>query len=135
MLTENEVVEFVCSYLCDNGYLINQKLSTTQTGVDIIATNSSGVSCYIEAKGATSSKAESLRFGKEFNQSQVKTHVGMALVAAFKVLNEFPESLSMVALPNNVRHKNLIDTMRLPILNSGINILLVSENGLVEKYV
>lgn len=134
MLTENEVVEFVCSYLSENGYLINQKLSTTQTGVDIIATNSSGVSCYIEAKGATSSKAGSLRFGKEFNQSQVKSHVGMALVAAFKVLNEFPESLSMIALPNNVSHKNLIDAMRLPLSNSGVSVLLVSENGFVEKY-
>lgn len=134
MLTENDVVEAVCSYLLEAGYEIVQQLTTTQTGIDIVATNSCGVKCYVEAKGATSSKRESSKFGKEFSLSQVKVHIGVALVAAFKVKNEFPNSESLIALPNNSNHKSLINKMRLPITNSEVGVLLVDSNGSVEKY-
>ncbi len=134
MLTENDIVEAVSSYLIENGYEIKQKLSTIQTGIDIVARSPDGIDCYIEAKGATSSKAESSRYGKEFNQSQVKTHIGMALVATFKLINEFPAAEVMIALPNNVNHKALIASMRRPILKSGIKILLVSEQSIVKPY-
>ena len=135
MLTENDVVDAVCSYLSHMDYVINQKLTTTQTGIDIIATNSRGIKCYVEAKGATSSKRESSKFGKEFSLSQVKVHIGVALVAAFKVVNQFPNSESLIALPNNSTHKSLIDKMRFPINNSGVGVLLVGTDGSVEKYV
>lgn len=135
MLTENDIVEAVCLYLLKSGYEIKQKLTTTQTGIDIIATNSCGTTCFVEAKGATSSKRESSKFGKEFNKSQVKVHVGVALVAAFKVLNEFPNSESLIALPNNINHKSLIDNMRHPIQRSGISVLLIDDNLAVEKYI
>lgn len=135
MLTENDVVEAVSLYLIKNGYEIKQKLTTIQTGIDIVAMNPDGIHCYIEAKGATSSKSESLRYGKEFNQSQVKTHVGMALVAAFKLMNEFPKAEVMIALPNNTNHKTLITNMAIPISKSGVKVLLVSEQGIVQPYV
>ena len=135
MLTENDVVEAVCSYLIEKGYEITQKLNTKQTGVDIIASNSFGDKCFVEAKGATSSMRESSRFGSEFTKSQVKVHVGVALVAAFKVLTEYPSSESFVALPNNVNHKSLIENMRQPLKQSGIGVLFVSDCGLVEKYI
>jgi hypothetical protein len=135
VLTENEVVEAVCLYLIGSDYEIHQKLTTTQTGVDIVATNALGTKCYVEAKGATSSKRESSKFGKEFNKSQVKVHIGVALVAAFKVISENPTSESMIALPNNINHKSLIENIRQPIKRSGIGVLLVSDSGLVEKYI
>ena len=135
LLTENEVVEFVCSYLVKNNYEINQYLSTTQTGIDIIATDAKGAKCYIEAKGATSSKPSSSRYGKEFNKSQVKSHIGMALVAAFKILNEYPNAESFIALPNNVEHKSLVKAMRKPLLQSGVKILLVNKQGVVQRYI
>jgi hypothetical protein len=135
VLTENDVVEAVCTYLLEIGYEINQKLTTTQTGIDIVATNSCGTKCYVEAKGATSSKRESSKYGTEFDLSQVKVHVGVALVAAFKVVNEFPNSESLIALPNNSNHKSLIDSMCHPIKNSGVGVLLVGADGYVEKYV
>lgn len=134
MLTENDVIEAVCSYLIKKGYEINQKLSTKQTGVDIIAINPEGNFCYVEAKGATSSKPESSRYGREFNKSQVKTHIGMSLVAAFKSLNEFPEAESIIALPNNYNHQSLIEAMLKPILRSGVRVLLVNKQGVVEMY-
>lgn len=135
MITENDVVEAVSSYLIENGYEIKQKLSTLQTGIDIVATNPDGIDCYIEAKGATSSKSESSRYGKEFNQSQVKTHIGMALVAAFKLINEFPMAEVIIALPDNINHKALIEAMYTPIFKSGVKVLLVSEKCIVKPYV
>ena len=135
MLTENEVVKFVCSYLIKNNYEINQQLSTTQTGIDIIATDAKGTKCYVEAKGATSSKPSSLRYGKEFNKSQVKSHIGMALVAAFKVLNEHRGAESVIALPNNLEHKSLVEAMRNPLLKAGVKILLVNKQGVVQRYI
>ena len=87
MLTENDVVELVSAELQRTGFKIEQQLSTTQTGIDIVATSPEGVYYGVEAKGATSSKLESPRYGKEFNKSQVKTHIGMALVAAFRLKN------------------------------------------------
>ena len=135
MLTENEVIDFVCIYLQENGYSINQKLSTNQTGIDIVATNSNGTLCFVEAKGATSSKPNSSKFGEEFDKSQVKTHVGVALVAAFKALNDNPGTESFIALPNNANHKTLIDSMVEPIKKSGIKVLLVNELGNIHVHI
>jgi hypothetical protein len=75
MLTENDVVDLVSSELQRRGFKIEQQLSTTETGIDIKATSPEGVYYGIEAKGATSSKVESSRYGKEFDKSQVKTHI------------------------------------------------------------
>lgn len=135
MLTENEVVEAICSYLLDNQCEINQKLSTSQTGIDIIATKLNGIKCYIEVKGATSSKPNTSKFGKEFDKSQVKTHVGVALVASFRAMNEFPNSESIIALPNNANHRLIIESMRKPIIQSGIKVWFVSEKGDVQEYI
>lgn len=72
MLSENDVIQLVCAELEQNGYIIEQKLSTNQTGIDIIAISPDGVFCGVEAKGATSSKINSSRYGEGFNTSQVK---------------------------------------------------------------
>jgi len=135
VLTENDVVKYVCEYLQDNDYRIEQKLTTSQTGVDIIAQNQNGQKIYIEAKGATSSKKSSSRFGKEFNTSQVKSHIGVALVATFKLKQQFQNAEVVIALPGNDTHKNLISSMREPLLKSGVSIFFVHENGTLEKYI
>ncbi|WP_346338297.1 hypothetical protein [Vibrio parahaemolyticus] len=85
MLTENKIVDLVCSQLELDGLTISQKLDTTQTGIDIVAVSETGKKYFVEAKGATSSKKLTKRYGQEFNKSQVKTHIGMALVAEERV--------------------------------------------------
>lgn len=86
LLTENEVVEIMMSYLNSQGYIIERYATTTQTGIDIEAFKNGNKIC-IEAKGATSSMKGSARYGKPFNDNQVKNHIGKAVVAALKVLN------------------------------------------------
>ncbi|MGY0565417.1 MAG: restriction endonuclease [Paraglaciecola chathamensis] len=135
MLTENDVVNYVCEYLLNNNYQIEQKLTTSQTGVDIIAQKKNGQKIYVEAKGATSSKKSSSRFGKEFNSSQVKSHVGVALVATFKLKHQYQNAEVVIALPGNETHKNLIFSMKEPLLKSGVSIFFVNESGTVEKYI
>ncbi|MDW1578876.1 hypothetical protein R7M92_24240 [Vibrio sp. Vb2880] len=134
MLTENRIVDLVCDQLELDGFTVSQKLDTTQTGIDIVAVSETGKKYFVEAKGATSSKESTKRYGQEFNKSQVKTHIGMALVAAFKVREDNPDHESIIALPNNLSHKELIESMATPIRLSGIKVWLVDEER-VEKLI
>ncbi len=134
MLTENEVVDFVCAQLEIDGFLVLQRLETNQIGIDIVAQSGAGIKCFVEAKGATSSKEGSSRYGKEFNKSQVKTHVGMALVAAFKVIQLHPEHLSIVAFPDNITHREIIESMYTPLKASGIKVWFVNKDT-VDKFI
>lgn len=135
MLTENDVVLAVSEFLETEGYSIEQALNTTQQGIDIEATNKNGVRCFVEAKGATSSKVGSKRYGKEFNGNQIKTHIGVAILKSFQTLQLYPESEVVIALPGNSGHRKVLDLMVTPIRNSGIKVFLVSDSAVVEKYI
>ena len=67
MLTESDVIATVCDYLRAEGYEIRQQL--TETEHDIIAVRGDET-LLIEAKGETSSKEGTNRFGKPFKRSQ-----------------------------------------------------------------
>jgi tRNA(Leu) C34 or U34 (ribose-2'-O)-methylase TrmL len=88
MLFESDVISSVCNYLKKYNFDILQQLDENQKGDDIIAINNKGQKIYIEAKGETSSKESSNRFGKEFNGSQKKVHVSQALYRAIKMKEE-----------------------------------------------
>ena len=90
MLSEEDVIEAVCDFLKERGYEIEQQLGPTEHGYDIIAKKGvplGMVSMYVEAKGATSSKNTSNRFGRAFNASQVRTHISVAMYKACEVLS------------------------------------------------
>lgn len=136
ILTENDVVNAVASFLKRQGYKINQALTTTQRGIDIKATKKSdGTRCFVEAKGATSSIHSSNRYGKEFNNNQIKTHIGVALLKSFQTLQSNPKSEVVIALPDNEGHRKVIESMSTPIKKSGINVYLVSNTKKVKKYI
>ena len=135
ILTENDVVSAVSSFLESQGYTIDQALSTSQKGIDIEATKPDGTRCFVEAKGATSSKPGSNRYGIEFNSNQIKTHIGVALLKSFQTLQSHPASEVVIALPGNEGHRKVIDSMYTPLKNSGINVYLVNNSESVEKYI
>ncbi|MBT4024851.1 hypothetical protein [Desulfobacula sp.] len=135
MLTENNIVDFVSKYLEKDGCTITQALNTKQQGIDIVAEHPQKGYCFVEAKGATSSKKGSSRYGKEFNSSQIRTHMGVAILKSFQTLQLHPTSQVAIALPNNKGHRGIIDSMQLPIRNSGIRVYLVNEDGSVEVYI
>ena len=130
MITENEVVERVTSYLRDNGYEVSQSLGTYEKGVDIVA-EKDGFTLYVEAKGATSSKEGSSRFGKGFDKNQVKTHVAMAILASMKILSSKPDAKAGIALPDNTDHRELIEETKPSLEKLGLIIFWVGEGSVL----
>jgi hypothetical protein len=135
MLTENNVVEAVVLYLEEQDYTIHRKRTTSQRGIDIEATRSDGIWYFVEAKGATSSREGSNRYGQEFDNNQIKSHVGVALLKTFQTLQSFPESKVAIALPDNDNHRQVIDSISTPISNLGVIVLLVDNEKNVNKYI
>lgn len=134
MLTENDVVTAVSKYLIENGYVIEQALTTSQQGIDIVATHPTHGKCLVEAKGATSSKKTSSRYGIEFNNNQIKTHVGVAILKSFQTIQLNKEAEVVIALPDNTGHRKIIDSMSHPIEKSGITVFFGNEESKVEEY-
>lgn len=95
MLTENDVVDAVRNTLTAEGWEIVRSATTIQRGVDIEA-HREGKRLLIEAKGETSSKADTNRFGLPFSKGQVR--VSRAVYTAL-VAQEDGETLAGVAFP------------------------------------
>ncbi len=111
MLTENDIVDKLAKFLKRNGYEIEQKLTTNQTGIDLIVKNQFE-EVYIEAKGETSALQSSKRYGLPFNRNQVKAHIAVAILATMKVITSKPsEGITKVgiALPDNEDHRSVIN--------------------------
>ena len=63
-LTENQVIDAVAAHLAVAGWTIVKKLTTVEQGTDIIAERADPVRrLHVEAKGGTSSKDHTERFG------------------------------------------------------------------------
>lgn len=85
-MDENAVVESTCEILISSGCQIVRKCSTTQRGIDIVALReSSGEEFFIEAKGGTSSRAGSFRYGKPYTQSQVFDRVAKGVFTCIEL--------------------------------------------------
>ena len=111
MLSENQVIEAVCSHLESHGYAITQRLTTKQHGHDIIAVRRgvSPIELHIEAKGETSDRKGSARHGKAFNSAQVSDHVAAAFYCAAAMLQDGGKTLRVgVALPDTKLHRTHI---------------------------
>lgn len=110
MLTENDIIEILTNFLKEKKYNILQSLNTNQHGVDVIVENENET-LYIEAKGETSSKETSNRYGKPFNANQVKSHISVALLATMKVISNMPSGSKTkvgIALPDNEDQRKVI---------------------------
>src|SRR5438874_2060366 len=102
MLTESEVIKAVCVFLKESGFHVSRSLCETERGIDIQALAPDGkTQVSIEAKGETSSKATTSRYGKPFNGGQVLDHVSKALYCAAR---DCSASLAAIAFPKNDAH-------------------------------
>ncbi len=91
-LDENAVIDAVCKYLSVDGYKIAQKLGTTEHGVDVIAEHpGTHVRALVEAKGGTSSRDGSERFGKPYTQTQVFDRVAKGIFTCLQMRTENPD--------------------------------------------
>lgn len=136
MLTENDIVDAVCAYLEKEGYAILQKCSTIQQGIDIIAKHPRQTGrLLIEAKGATSSREGSERFGKGFTDNQIWDRVAKGFYTAVRLYGERASDGDTVgmAFPDGPRFQKYLAPIK-PFLDKvGIVIFLVSEDRSVIK--
>jgi hypothetical protein len=101
---ENAVVNATCKYREARGFVISQRLSTVERGVDIIAEETStGCKLVVEAKDGTSSMEGSPRFRKLYTQTQVFDCVAKGVFTCFQLRAKNPDRANckvMLAVPD-----------------------------------
>lgn len=133
MLDENQVVSAVCTHLTNGGYQIIQQLGTTNQGIDIIATPPNGSNrLLIEAKGGTSSRVGSARYGKPYDENQVFDRVGKGFFTAGCLYSQYQKAGDQVALafPDSVLFRKYLTTVKPALRTLGIDVYLVDPNTL-----
>ena len=137
MLTENDIINASCQFLKAHGYEVLRRLTTRERGLDIVARRSGvdPVELRVEAKGETSSKAGTNRYGKPFSTAQSRDHVACAIYAAAAML-EKPTAGHVVrvaiALPGTAGHRKQVQAVNLAMQRLEIGVFWVASDGAVE---
>jgi hypothetical protein len=136
-LDENAVIAAVCDYLSLKNYDVTQRRHTTEQGVDIVAKNrESGSSLYIEAKGGTSSREGSARYGKGFNSTQVYDRVAKAVYATLCLRAEYPDRVNQevgLAFPDTPQFRKRLEPIRNQLSDAGLVVFLVDVDKRVSR--
>lgn len=131
MLTESNVIAAVCLFLDTHGFSVEQRLVETQKGDDIIAVDHDcNRELVIEAKGETSSKPHTARYGKAFSSAQVTDHVAKALFRAAQTVGT--KRVSAVALPKNRLHVAAIERVSNAMRQLNIEVFWVLPDHTVQ---
>lgn len=136
MITENEVVQTLSEYLAHQGYRITKQLTTVEQGIDIDALHiASGERLLIEAKGGTSSKEGTARFGKPFSLNQAKNHVAVAFYCAAKMLQKYAQEHARVALafPDDENHRRIVEDIASSLSNLAIAVYFIDSEHRVRE--
>ncbi len=131
MLTENDVVQAVVSYLKGEGYRIISALSTSQRGIDIVAEHpATKKQLLVEAKGGTSSKEGTANYGNPFTSNQAKTHVSVAFYYAAMLRQKHSASGAEIALafPEDKVHRMLIEGISSALSVLGVSVFFVDSS-------
>ena len=126
-LNENDVIDALAAYLREHGYQIERQLTTTETGIDLIAVRPDGKRLLVEAKGGTSSKSWSSGYGRPFTPSQVNTHVAVALLYVLRMREKYrDDSVEIaVALPDDPPHRWHIESIQSSLKTLNLRVFLV----------
>lgn len=135
MLFEYQVVRSVADWLQAHGYEVHQALAESEKGDDIVATAPGRQHrLFVEAKGESSSKASTSRFGRPFTVNQVKVHVGVALYRAAQMLDNSCELPVRVALafPANDDHRRVVSRISKALAVLDVEVFWVAHDGTVS---
>lgn len=133
-LDENQVIEILVEHLKHRGYEILRKAHTTEKGVDLLARHqTSARELHIEAKGGTSSRRGSARFGKPYTQSQVLDRVskGFYTAAALRTVVRTQDEVAL-AVPDTPHFRKYLEPVFHIAQQADIQILLVNPSGNVS---
>lgn len=128
-LNENQVVDAVCEYLKREGYAINSQCSTTQQGIDIVASKmgSSG-RLLVEAKGGTSSKQGTARYDRGFNRTQTFDRVAKGFFTAACMIQAHNTDQVALAYPDAEWVRDYLGRIRTILLALRITVFLVKAD-------
>jgi hypothetical protein len=131
MLTESEVIAATCRFLKSKRFRITRALSETEQGLDIESVAPNGETKFsIEAKGETSSKSTTARFGKPFDSKQVFDHVSKAFYCAARDTSK--DLMSGIALPRNQAHVKCVEKILPALIKLRIEVFWALADGSVE---
>jgi hypothetical protein len=126
MLTEIEVVKAVRRFLQRRRFSVSW-CALDQRGEDLVALHRSGVTFRVEAKGETSSKFWTARFGKRFDAAQCRAHVANALYTAAATAHRHggPHDRVAIAFPDTSTHRVYIAQIQPALRKLGIAVFWV----------
>lgn len=136
-LYESDVVDAVCQYLEGQSFTIQQRLTPKQPGIDVIALRQEPVpiELVVEAKGETSERGGSQRYGNPFDSAQVKIHIAEAFYTA-AALTSSPTSHQLrrvaVALPQNALHERYATRIQPAFTALGIGVFWITPDKKVS---
>ena len=132
-MDENQVIEAVCRHLEKRGLVVKQRRHTTEHGVDVIAEDPrSGSTIYIEAKGGTSSRDGSARFGKPYTQTQVYDRVSKGVFTALQLRGQYSDRHAaqvFLAVPDSKWFRRYLASVGTQLSAAGLGVLFVDEGG------
>jgi hypothetical protein len=137
MLTENDIIEAVCRQIKTHGYDVLRQLTTRERGLDIVARKHGvePIELRVEAKGETSSKEVTNRYGKPFNSAQIRDHVANAIYTAATMLEGVPVGHMVrvaIALPGTKGHRKQVQAVIGAMTRLEIGVFWVAPDGAVE---
>ncbi|MFA5687776.1 MAG: hypothetical protein WC959_01280 [Kiritimatiellales bacterium] len=133
-MDENETIEKLCDFLIKQGWKIKSKVLAGERGIDVEAIDPNNKLFLIEAKGSTSSKKGSSRFGKPYKKTQVFDVASKGLMLCFHHLMKKSSCDIGFVYPANKHFSFYIDPL-VPMLTSiGLTLFCVHANGHVEIY-
>ena len=131
-MDENEVVTAACARLEALGYSVLQRCSTVEQGVDIIAEKpETGHRVLVEAKGGTSSRHGSARYGKPYTQSQVFDRVAKGIFTCIQLRAQNADQNRIgvaLAIPDERWFRSYLAPVTGILSTIGVDVMFVSES-------
>jgi hypothetical protein len=127
MLDQNDVIEAVCGYLESEGFVIGEcgpgqspNITATRDGRRIL----------VEARGNTSSKPSTSRYGEPFNRGQVSEHVAQNVYRVLKLIGMVGVTDRVaLAFASDEAHCEAVEAVQKTLQALSISIYWVDEAG------
>ena len=132
-LDENAVVMHCVAALRAAQWRVERSATTMERGIDIVAERN-GARMYVEAKGVTSSKSGSNRYGMLQTSSQIFIQVSTALCTTAQLRSAEPHAEVMIAVPDHECMRRRLARIE-PVLECArIGVLWVGSDGCVTPW-
>lgn len=125
-MNENDVVNAVCQRMERIGYKILSYCDTNTKGIDVHAHDQiNDHHYYVEAKGGTSSKKETARFGRPFSKPQVFDRVAKGIFTCLELRAKYPDRMTQhieLAVPESSYFRSYINPIIAQLKEAGIDV-------------